>query len=68
MLFGEQQAQKAYAEAEEGAAKRTLGLQALQCTTHGVSLLFHSVGQGATHSRFGAMSAGEVVGKMFDAF
>ncbi len=54
--------------AEEGATERTLGLQALQCTTHGISLLFHSVGQGATHSRLGAMSAGEVVGKMFDAF
>jgi hypothetical protein len=56
------------AEAEAGAAERTLGLQALQRTAHRISFSFHSVGQAATHSRLATMRAGKVVGKLFDAF
>jgi hypothetical protein len=61
-------AQKAYADAEGGAAERTSGLQAFQRAAHGISLSFHSVGQGATHTRLATMRTGKVVGKLFDAF
>jgi hypothetical protein len=63
-----QRGAEGYAEAEEGTAERTLGLQAFQRTAHGIGLSFYSVGQGATHSRLATMRAGKVVGKLFDAF